>query len=58
MNGEYSLQSLYLVRPTVSAAGQVPALCLDHHHQDQDDHHHDEEGNHMYEDDDEGDIIK
>ena len=39
-----SLQSLYLVQPTV-AAGQVPALCLDQEEED-DGEEEDEDGNH------------
>ena len=58
-----SLQSLYLVHPTV-AAGQVPALCLDHEEEDEeeDDHHQEEEeedgdGDHDH-DHDSGTVLK
>ena len=43
-----SLQSLYLVQPTV-AAGQVPALCLDQEEKEEDD---DEDDNEEEDDDD------
>ena len=49
---ELGLQSLYLVQPTAAAVGQVFALCLDHHHEDEDDDYHDEDDDHDEEDED------
>ena len=48
-----SLQSLYLVQPTV-AAGQVPPLCLDHEEEEDDDDHHDDDHEEEQDEDDDG----